>query len=101
MRSEISSLQHLNSSYTLIRALLDVMKGFTHILVVSFVAFRSVSAIPAKGHKAANAAASTAAGISRGASTIVMKEVGGVPGNECLTFRNNGKSSVHFPLRGS
>jgi hypothetical protein len=30
-----------------------------------------------------------------------MKEVGGVPGNECLTFRNNGKSSVHFPLRGS
>jgi len=76
------------------------MKGFTHILVVSFVAFRSVSAIPGKGHKAANAAASTAAGISRGASTIVMKEVGGVPGNECLTFRNNGKSSVHFPSRG-
>jgi hypothetical protein len=77
------------------------MKGFAHILVVSFVAFGSVSAIPANGNKAANVAASVVTGISRGASTIVMKEVGGVPGNECLTFRNNGKSSVHFPLRGS
>ncbi len=23
-------------------------------------------------------------------STLVLKEIGGVPGNECLTFRNNG-----------
>lgn len=30
--------------------------------------------------------------ITRGASTLVLKEVGGIPGNECLTFRNNGKS---------
>ncbi|KAF7324119.1 2,3-bisphosphoglycerate-independent phosphoglycerate mutase [Mycena kentingensis (nom. inval.)] len=27
----------------------------------------------------------------RGATTLVLKEVGGVPGNECLTFRNNGE----------
>ncbi|KAJ4983194.1 hypothetical protein SVAN01_11294 [Stagonosporopsis vannaccii] len=26
-----------------------------------------------------------------GAQTLVLKEVGGVPGNECLTFRNNGE----------
>ncbi|KAH8655034.1 hypothetical protein BGZ60DRAFT_334955, partial [Tricladium varicosporioides] len=29
--------------------------------------------------------------VTRGATTIVMKEVGGIPGNECLTFRNNGE----------
>ncbi|PVH87867.1 hypothetical protein DL98DRAFT_509394 [Cadophora sp. DSE1049] len=29
--------------------------------------------------------------VTRGADTIVMKEVGGIPGNECLTFRNNGE----------
>ncbi|KAG4436928.1 hypothetical protein IFR05_007579 [Cadophora sp. M221] len=29
--------------------------------------------------------------VTRGANTIVMKEVGGIPGNECLTFRNNGE----------
>lgn len=28
--------------------------------------------------------------LQRGAQTIVLKELGGVPGNECLTFRNNG-----------
>ncbi|KAI0856582.1 hypothetical protein F4860DRAFT_397291 [Xylaria cubensis] len=26
-----------------------------------------------------------------GGSTLVLKEIGGVPGNECLTFRNNGE----------
>lgn len=37
----------------------------------------------------ANAAAAGA--VQRGASTLVFKENGGVPGNECLTFRNNGE----------
>ena len=32
--------------------------------------------------------------VTRGASTIVMFEVGGIPGNECLTFRNNGISPL-------
>ncbi|KAH8595912.1 hypothetical protein B0O99DRAFT_145361 [Bisporella sp. PMI_857] len=29
--------------------------------------------------------------VTRGATTLVLKEIGGVPGNECLTFRNNGE----------
>ncbi|WYZ43461.1 hypothetical protein EsH8_VI_001160 [Colletotrichum jinshuiense] len=29
--------------------------------------------------------------INRGTNTLVFKEQGGVPGNECLTFRNNGE----------
>ncbi|KAI6084286.1 hypothetical protein F4821DRAFT_280270 [Hypoxylon rubiginosum] len=39
------------------------------------------------------AAASTATGTSTAATgnTLVLKEDGGVPGNECLTFRNNGE----------
>lgn len=28
--------------------------------------------------------------VTRGAQTLVLSEVNGVPGNECLTFRNNG-----------
>jgi hypothetical protein len=72
------------------------MKGFNHILFVSVAAFGTVAAMPAKGGKAASAATITATGISRGASTVVMKEVGGVPGNECLTFRNNGKCWVNY-----
>ncbi|TDZ53821.1 hypothetical protein CTRI78_v006775 [Colletotrichum trifolii] len=28
--------------------------------------------------------------VTRGKNTLVFKEQGGVPGNECLTFRNNG-----------
>lgn len=28
--------------------------------------------------------------VTRGAQTLVLFEVNGVPGNECLTFRNNG-----------
>jgi hypothetical protein len=30
-------------------------------------------------------------------STLVLKEVNGVPGNECLTFRNNGMLFLMFP----
>ncbi|GKT66087.1 hypothetical protein ColTof4_03162 [Colletotrichum tofieldiae] len=29
--------------------------------------------------------------VNRGQDTLVFKEQGGVPGNECLTFRNNGE----------
>ncbi|KAK0649806.1 hypothetical protein B0T16DRAFT_290678, partial [Cercophora newfieldiana] len=29
--------------------------------------------------------------VQRGATTLVLKEVNGVPGNECLTSRNNGE----------
>lgn len=36
-------------------------------------------------------AGATASGLSRGATTIVLKETNGVPGNECITFRNNGE----------
>lgn len=34
---------------------------------------------------------SCTAAITQGAQTLVFKEVNGVPGNECLTFRNNGR----------
>ncbi|KAK5655360.1 hypothetical protein OQA88_5927 [Cercophora sp. LCS_1] len=37
------------------------------------------------------AVAAPQASVQRGATTLVLKEVGGVPGNECLTFRNNGE----------
>ena len=30
------------------------------------------------------------AALKKGGQTLVLKEQGGVPGNECLTFRNNG-----------
>ncbi|KAF1951201.1 hypothetical protein CC80DRAFT_597584 [Byssothecium circinans] len=30
------------------------------------------------------------AALKKGAQTLVLKEQGGIPGNECLTFRNNG-----------
>ncbi|KAF2177608.1 hypothetical protein K469DRAFT_742477 [Zopfia rhizophila CBS 207.26] len=29
--------------------------------------------------------------VQKGSETLVLKEVGGVAGNECLTFRNNGE----------
>lgn len=32
--------------------------------------------------------------LQKGAQTLVLKEVGGIPGNECLTFRNNGTAFV-------
>lgn len=38
-----------------------------------------------------NGNTATAAGdVTKGATTLVFKEDGGIPGNECLTFRNNG-----------
>ncbi|KAL6703842.1 hypothetical protein ACN47E_009061 [Coniothyrium glycines] len=29
--------------------------------------------------------------LQKGRQTLVLREVGGIPGNECLTFRNNGE----------
>ena len=72
----------------------------------------AVHAIPARNHKGApapaaaaqdtststtNLAAGSAGAITQGPSTLVLFEVNGVPGNECLTFRNNGTS--HRPLQ--
>jgi hypothetical protein len=37
--------------------------------------------------------------LQKGSQTIVLKEVGGVPGNECLTFRNNGKTTSNLVAR--
>lgn len=34
--------------------------------------------------------------VNRGPETLVFKEQGGVPGNECLTFRNNGKFTTQL-----
>jgi hypothetical protein len=45
---------------------------------------------------AVGAGAGTGAGnavtgsVTRGGQTLMFTEIGGVPGNECLTFRNNG-----------
>ncbi|KAH6721155.1 hypothetical protein BKA61DRAFT_728764 [Leptodontidium sp. MPI-SDFR-AT-0119] len=54
-----------------------------------------VAAGTGAGVAAGTGAGATASGltgsVTRGADTIVMKEVGGIPGNECLTFRNNGE----------
>jgi hypothetical protein len=83
------------------------MKSFTTILFASFAAYASVAASPARKHKTASSSAAavataaaststTGGAITRGASTIVMFEVGGVPGNECLTFRNNGTVPLHY-----
>ncbi|KAK7191277.1 hypothetical protein DPSP01_008348 [Paraphaeosphaeria sporulosa] len=38
-----------------------------------------------------NQAATGGGALARGATTIVLKETQGVPGNECITFRNNGE----------
>src|SRR5258708_2337055 len=45
----------------------------------------------------ATAAATASGAVTRGAQTEVLFEIGGVPGNECLTFRNNGKDPVSAP----
>ncbi|KAK2609435.1 hypothetical protein N8I77_002932 [Diaporthe amygdali] len=45
----------------------------------------------AAGAAAGSANTAATGAVQRGASTLVFKEDGGVPGNECLTFRNNGE----------
>ncbi|CAK7222138.1 hypothetical protein SCUCBS95973_004739 [Sporothrix curviconia] len=63
----------------------------TKTAVASAAATSSAAAAAATG--ATTAAVSTAADTNDVASgqTIVLFEVNGVPGNECLTFRNNGE----------
>lgn len=54
---------------------------FTAALSLALATF--VAAMPAEDLSKRQA-------IKKGGSTLVFKEQGGVPGNECLTFRNNG-----------
>lgn len=77
---------------------------YVFLCVTSFAA-----AAPRKHHQTPSATATTAAiatvstatsaagnadigstAVTRGSQTLVLFEVNGVPGNECLTFRNNG-----------
>ena len=88
-------------------------------LSVFLCMFSLVAAAPRRHHHGSSATATTAAvntvstaaaasgnadtgsaTVTRGAQTLVLFEVNGVPGNECLTFRNNGMTlykleSVH------
>ncbi|KAL1593167.1 hypothetical protein SLS60_010775 [Paraconiothyrium brasiliense] len=45
----------------------------------------------ATGNNQAATGATGGGALARGATTIVLKETLGVPGNECITFRNNGE----------
>ncbi|KAF2628874.1 hypothetical protein BU25DRAFT_22997 [Macroventuria anomochaeta] len=56
------------------------MKLFTSLLFAT-----SASAAAITSRQNGNGA------LQRGRQTLVLKEVGGVAGNECLTFRNNGE----------
>lgn len=53
-----------------------------------------------KGRRPVTTSASAAAGAATATvatvtgSTQVLKEINGVPGNECLTFRNNGGQNL-------
>lgn len=68
------------------------------IIITALIAGVSAGTLHArkgKGTKAGAATGSTntaaTANVQKGTSTLVFKETNGVPGNECLTFRNNGK----------
>ena len=70
---------------------------------VPAVAAATSVAVPVASNVADAAVASTAATadvpavsgtVTRGPQTEVLFEVNGVPGNQCLTFRNNGMSSL-------
>ncbi|CAG8979570.1 hypothetical protein HYALB_00013454 [Hymenoscyphus albidus] len=66
---------------------------FAAILFTSLAAFASVSAAPQqkKAPKGKEGGGGGAAGsVVKGSDTLTFFEVGGIPGNECLTFRNNG-----------
>lgn len=49
---------------------------------------------PATGAATGSSNTAAAGAVQRGSSTLVLKEDGGVPGNECLTFRNNGEYNL-------
>ncbi|KAH8646167.1 hypothetical protein BX600DRAFT_443976 [Xylariales sp. PMI_506] len=70
--------------------------------IVLFAATASAAALQARHHngrtktKTAAASAATATGAAAAVAaqtsgTVVLTEINGVPGNECLTFRNNGE----------
>lgn len=70
------------------------------IIITALVAGASAGTLHGRKNKGnANNGASTGStntavtgAVQKGTSTLVLKETNGVPGNECLTFRNNGKS---------
>jgi hypothetical protein len=70
------------------------MKFFAALLLAASVSAAVVA--PRANKKGGKATASTTAAIAAATaatgSTLVLNEVNGVPGNPCLTFRNNGKS---------
>jgi hypothetical protein len=70
-----------NTSFNLTSFIPDtsIMKLFT-----SFLLAASASAAVITRQQTGNS------GLQRRRQTLVLKEVGGIPGNECLTFRNNG-----------
>lgn len=71
------------------------------IIITALVAGASAGALHGRKNKGnTNTGATTGStnsaatgDVQRGTSTLVLKEVNGVPGNECLTFRNNGRSN--------
>lgn len=71
------------------------MKLLALVLAAAYVSAAVVE--PRRGNKKAgsqtsSAAAAAATGAASG-STQVLTEIGGIPGNECLTFRNNGEDT--------
>lgn len=64
------------------------------IIFTALVAGASAGPLHARKTKGAATNAAAAGSVTKGTSTLVLKENKGVPGNECLTFRNNGKSSI-------
>lgn len=72
------------------------------IILTALVAGASAGTLHGRKGKGAagattGASTATAAGaVTKGTSTLVLKEQGGVAGNECLTFRNNGKSKPTY-----
>lgn len=52
------------------------------------------SAAPATVAAPAVPAAAAGGGLQKGGQTLVLKEIGGIAGNDCITFRNNGKPST-------
>lgn len=63
------------------------------VIITALVAGASAGTLHGRKNKGnTNTGATTAAAgdVQKGSTTLVLKEVNGVAGNECLTFRNNG-----------
>lgn len=65
--------------------ILNAMKFLTSVL---FAASASAAVIASRQNGGG--------ALQKGAQTLVLTEVGGIPGNECLTFRNNGWYALYF-----